>query len=398
MDWTPGATGPVAPNARIHGRREGLPYKENFCAAKRTIASVSPAIAHSPTTPTTSGRQPCFISSRTLVRSPTPANVKRNAQRDRFARSVDLRLRERARRGHRRDDQEPEHELRELLPQERALVADRLALVPPHPVQRVAEHDEADRRVARRLRQHGELARRRPNTARRPPWPRPCCRPPGRPRGRRRGRSSRARGRSSGNTNRLTAPSARIAAIAYDASSSSASMAPFAAMIADTPQIDEPIDSRLMSFGDSPNARPSAVISDDRRRQLDRHAREAHAAQLDDVAEHEADAEQHDAGLEPELVGVHAGAKDRRDADRVGDHQAEDDRPEHVFDVGQRQVVGPAVGGNRLLGQLAGVADDREEQVPGMSCAQRGRRRDGGGRIGSVVMRVTMGCPERCRS
>src|SRR4051812_25731434 len=65
----------------------------------------------------------------------------------------------------------------------------------------------------------------------------------------------------SGNTNRLTAPSARIAAIAYDASSSSASMAPFAAMIAETPQTDDPIDRRLTSFGDRPNARPSAVIS-----------------------------------------------------------------------------------------------------------------------------------------
>ena len=65
----------------------------------------------------------------------------------------------------------------------------------------------------------------------------------------------------SGNTNRLTAPSARIAAIAYDASSSSASMAPLAAMIADTPQIEDPIASRLTSFGDKPNARPSAVIS-----------------------------------------------------------------------------------------------------------------------------------------
>src|SRR3989442_14981302 len=65
----------------------------------------------------------------------------------------------------------------------------------------------------------------------------------------------------SGKTNRLTAPKARIAAIAYDASSSSASMAPFAAMMADTPQIDDPIDSRLISFGDSLNARPSAVIS-----------------------------------------------------------------------------------------------------------------------------------------
>jgi hypothetical protein len=45
----------------------------------------------------------------------------------------------------------------------------------------------------------------------------------------------------SGKTNRLTAPSARIAAIAYDASSSSASIAPFAAMIADTPQTADPM-------------------------------------------------------------------------------------------------------------------------------------------------------------
>src|SRR5438067_13200000 len=63
-----------------------------------------------------------------------------------------------------------------------------------------------------------------------------------------------------GNTNRLTAPSARIAAIAYDASSSSASIAPFAAMIADTPQIDEPMASRLINFDGSLNARPSAVM------------------------------------------------------------------------------------------------------------------------------------------
>ena len=63
-----------------------------------------------------------------------------------------------------------------------------------------------------------------------------------------------------GNTNRLIAPSARIAAIAYDASSSSASIAPLAAMMADTPQIDDPIANRLISFGGNRNARPSAVM------------------------------------------------------------------------------------------------------------------------------------------
>src|ERR1700722_12069386 len=64
----------------------------------------------------------------------------------------------------------------------------------------------------------------------------------------------------SGNTTRLTAPSARIAAIAYDASSSSASMAPRAAMIAETPQTDAPIDSRLISFGGRRKYPPSAVM------------------------------------------------------------------------------------------------------------------------------------------
>ncbi|OLD21197.1 MAG: hypothetical protein AUJ01_02635 [Acidobacteria bacterium 13_1_40CM_3_65_5] len=63
-----------------------------------------------------------------------------------------------------------------------------------------------------------------------------------------------------GKTNKLTAPSARIAAIAYDASSSSASIAPFAAMMAETPQIDDPMASRLINFGGNLNARPSAVM------------------------------------------------------------------------------------------------------------------------------------------
>ena len=44
------------------------------------------------------------------------------------------------------------------------------------------------------------------------------------------------------------------------------------------------------------------------------------------------------------------------------DDQAEDDRPQHVFDVGQRQVVRLAVRGDRLLGHLAGEADDGEQQ------------------------------------
>src|SRR3954466_6421682 len=95
----------------------------------------------------------------------------------------------------------------------------------------------------------------------------------------------------SGKTNRLTAPSARIAAIAYDASSSSASMAPLAAMIADTPQTDDPIASRLTSFGDSPNPPPGPRNQPNRRRKRDAPAREAHPAEQDDVADEKPDAQ-----------------------------------------------------------------------------------------------------------
>jgi len=71
----------------------------------------------------------------------------------------DLPLREGAQRCHRGDDDEPEHKLRELLPEEGGLAPDRAALVLLHPVPRVAQHDESNRRVARGLRQHREPAR-----------------------------------------------------------------------------------------------------------------------------------------------------------------------------------------------------------------------------------------------
>ena len=104
---------------------EGLPPQNTkLRAATRTITSVSTAIANSPTTPTTSGRQPCFTARERSSADPTPANVKRNAHRDRFARSVDLRRGEGAQRGQRRDHEKPEHELRKLLPEKRALVGD----------------------------------------------------------------------------------------------------------------------------------------------------------------------------------------------------------------------------------------------------------------------------------
>src|SRR6266404_9768691 len=54
------------------------------CAAK-TSPNVNPAITTSPIAPTANGFSPCFESALKLVRSPTPANVSKNAQRERFA-------------------------------------------------------------------------------------------------------------------------------------------------------------------------------------------------------------------------------------------------------------------------------------------------------------------------
>ena len=51
-----------------------------------------------------------------------------------------------------------------------------------------------------------------------------------------------------------------MAAMAKVASSSSASIAPLAAMMAETPQIEEPTASRLVSLGFSLNQRPSTVM------------------------------------------------------------------------------------------------------------------------------------------
>ena len=63
----------------------------------------------------------------------------------------------------------------------------------------------------------------------------------------------------------------------------------------------------------------------------DLHQRDA--AELDHVTENEPHAQGHDPDLQPELIGLDAGAKDAVQADGVGDEQAEDDRPQHVLDV-----------------------------------------------------------------
>ena len=68
-----------------------------------------------------------------------------------------------------------------------------------------------------------------------------------------------------GKVNRAMAPSVRMAAMAVEVSSSSGSMAPCAAMIAVTPQIDEPMASSEVNLGGRWKMRPSTVITESER-------------------------------------------------------------------------------------------------------------------------------------
>ena len=52
-------------------------------------------------------------------------------------------------------------------------------------------------------------------------------------------------------------------------------------------------------------------------------------------------------------------------ADGVADDEADDDGPEDVFDIRQRQVMRFAVGGDGALDDSAGVADGGEKQQAG---------------------------------
>jgi hypothetical protein len=63
-----------------------------------------------------------------------------------------------------------------------------------------------------------------------------------------------------GKVKRESAPRARMAAMAVEESSSSASMAPWVAMMAETPQTLEPTARRVVSLGLRLKVRPSQVM------------------------------------------------------------------------------------------------------------------------------------------
>src|SRR5262249_22350028 len=73
---------------------------------------------------------------------------------------ADLVLVEDGKRGEQRNQQETQHEFRELLPKEGCFVADSLRLAAAGPIERVGEHDKADQGVARGLGEYSEFASR----------------------------------------------------------------------------------------------------------------------------------------------------------------------------------------------------------------------------------------------
>jgi hypothetical protein len=164
-----------------------------------------------------------------------------------------------------------------------------------------------------------------------------------------------------GKVKRASAPRVRMAAMAVEVSSSSGSMAPCAAMMAVTPQMELPMASRLVSLGGSLKMRPRSVITVSERMSSMATSTQAHAADVEDVREDELGADQDDAELEPELIGGDAGAEDGGDGEDVGDEEAEDDGPEDVLDV--REVVDVARGVDAEgLEAFAGNADGEEQQ------------------------------------
>ena len=180
-----------------------------------------------------------------------------------------------------------------------------------------------------------------------------------------------------GKVKRESAPRARMAAMAVEESSSSASMAPWVAMMAETPQTLEPTARRVVSLGLRLKRAAEPGHEGEGECEGDEDEKERDAAEAENVAEDEAGAEQDDAGLKPELVRSDTGAEDARQTDGVGDEDAEEDGPKDVFDVGEGDVVGFGVGVDGVFDDLAGVADEGEE-------GDAGEKLQEGGGLGGV--------------
>src|SRR5271156_2946427 len=99
-------------------------------------------------------------------------------------------------------------------------------------------------------------------------------------------------------------------------------------------------------------------------RHIDQDLHQRDTAQLDHIAENETYAKSDNPDLQPEFIGLDAGAEDPVQANGVGDEQAEDDRPQHVLDIRHPPML---VMRKRIppdLGIFAKQADPDQEQDP----------------------------------
>ena len=116
-------------------------------------------------------------------------------------------------------------------------------------------------------------------------------------------------------------------------------MTPFAAAIAETPQIEKPVATSSERSSEMPSRRPAQrvpknVIADDRDDDEERLE-----AEREDVREHEVEAEQDDAELEHRPCrGPQARSRRRRHVREIRDHDPERDAEDERREGGERPV------------------------------------------------------------
>ena len=130
-------------------------------------------------------------------------------------------------------------------------------------------------------------------------------------------------------------------------------------------------------------------------RDLHEHQQQSDAAELCNIAQNEASAEENDARLQPELVGSNAAPEELRHANGIRDDQPNKNGPQDVLDVGEHKVVRLPIPGDVLLKEFASDADNREQKDSGDQAQRVGsglnRRRGRGAFRG-------LGCRSECDS
>ena len=129
--------------------------------------------------------------------------------------------------------------------------------------------------------------------------------------------------RSGGSTTIASVPHSVTSATENATSSSSASMTPFAAAIAETPQIEKPVATSSERSSEMPSRRPAQRVPKNVIATTATTTSERLEAEREDVREDEVEAEQDDAELEHRpRRGPQAGSRRRRHVRDVGDERS----------------------------------------------------------------------------